>query len=201
MSYNHLASLDLPDTPCITIAYEHTIHLPVISAYKSIISTAEPLAMTGCVTSEVNQNLKFLEKVMLQWNLAWTCCVLHHQVAWETRHTWEAGGKDRLRLGQDSQVCHMSAWKTRTPDSTQMKDKSVESALKCNKLEPRELVSTDQYESRLPGRVFSNHFSKVTSEQYKRGTLFCDAASSQVGIHNQVCFIAEEKGTFKLKFE
>jgi hypothetical protein len=85
--------------------------------------------------------------------------------------------------------------------STQMKDKSVESALKCNKLEPRELVSTDQYESRLPGRVFSNHVSKVTSEQYKGGTLFCDAASSQVGIHNQVCFIAEEKGTFKLKFE
>jgi hypothetical protein len=77
MSYNHLASqslswlesvLDLPDTPCITIAYEHTIHLPVISAYKSILSTAEPLLMTGCVTSGINQNLIFLEKVMLQWH-------------------------------------------------------------------------------------------------------------------------------------
>jgi hypothetical protein len=75
MSYNHLGSqsvswdqsvLYLPDTPCITIAYEHTIHLPVISAYKSILPPAEPLAMTGCVTSEDNQNLTFLEKIMLQ---------------------------------------------------------------------------------------------------------------------------------------
>jgi hypothetical protein len=77
MSYNHLASqcvswdpsvLDLHDTPCINIAYKHTIHLPVISAYKSILSAAEPLAVTGCVTSEVNQNLTFLEKLMLQWH-------------------------------------------------------------------------------------------------------------------------------------
>jgi hypothetical protein len=81
MSYNHLASqsvswdqsvLNQPETPCITIAYEYTIHLTVISAYKSILSTAEPLLMTGCVTSGINQNLTFLEKVMLQWHLAWT---------------------------------------------------------------------------------------------------------------------------------
>jgi hypothetical protein len=43
--------------------------------------------------------------------------------------------------------------------------------------------------------------SKVTCEQYEQATLFCDAAYSQVGIHNQVSFIAEEKVTCKLKFE
>jgi hypothetical protein len=62
--------LELPDAPRISIAYEHITHLPILPAYKSILSTAESLAMTGCVTSEfnheLNQNLTFSEKLMLQ---------------------------------------------------------------------------------------------------------------------------------------
>jgi hypothetical protein len=134
----------------------------------------------------------------------WPCRIHYHQVALETRHTWEAGGEDGSGTGQASQVCRMSIRKTRTQSQirvSQTKNKSVEGALKRNKLEPGELVFTDQYESRLPGGLFGNRGSRVTSQKYKGGTLFCDTAFGRVIIHSHVSITAEEKITSKLKFE
>jgi hypothetical protein len=64
----------------------------------------------------------------------------------------------------------------------------VEHALKRNKLDSGELVFTDQYKSRLPGRVFGKRGSSVTSQKYKGANLFCDTASGRVRIYNQVFF-------------
>ena len=36
--------------------------------YKSIYSIAQYLVRIGCATSEKNQNLTYLEKLLLQWN-------------------------------------------------------------------------------------------------------------------------------------
>ena len=40
-----------------TIKCEHKTQLPMLHAYKSIYSTLESLATTGCVTSDNNQKL------------------------------------------------------------------------------------------------------------------------------------------------
>jgi hypothetical protein len=160
--------------------------------------------MTGYVTSEVNHNLTFLEKLMLQWNFK-----LGHVGFTTIKWLGRQGrlGKLRERMGQvqvkipKCAVCQFGK-QERNPksDSTQTKNKRVEGAFKCNKLEPGELFFTDQYKSRLPGRVFGSPGSKVTTHKYKGGTLFCDAASGQVSIHNQVSFPAEETSTQGLLF-
>jgi hypothetical protein len=197
--------LDLPASPSITISYEHTTHLPVMQAYKNIISTAESLAMTGCVTNEVNQNLTYLGKLLLQWHFK-----LGHvgfsTVKWIGRQgilgkLGEKMGQDQVKIPKCAACQFGKQERNPKAGSTQIKDKSVEGSLKRNKLEPGELVFSDQYESRLPGRVFGNRGSRINSQKYKGGTLFCDAASSRVSIYNQISFTAEETITSKLKYE
>ena len=55
-----------------------------------------------------------------------------------------------------------------------------EGTCKRNKLQPGELIFCDQYESRLPGRVFGHRGSHLSSQKYRGGALFCDAASGYV---------------------
>ena len=59
--------LKISDQVTITIDYENTTHLPMMHDYKSIYSTDKFLAMTGCVTSDKNNNINHLENLILQW--------------------------------------------------------------------------------------------------------------------------------------
>ena len=68
-------------------------------------------------------------------------------------------------------------------------------------LEPGDMVFSDQFESRLEGRVFTYKGASPKAEKYKGGTIFCDAASSYISVHNQTSFTAEETVLSKLKFE
>ena len=61
--YNYI--LKLSDQVPITINYEQKPHLPMLHVYKIIYSTADSLDITGYVTSEKNQNLTHLEKLLL----------------------------------------------------------------------------------------------------------------------------------------
>ena len=58
--------LNISDQAPITIHYEQTTRLPVMNAQKTIYSTTESLDITGFVTSERNQNLTHLEKLLLR---------------------------------------------------------------------------------------------------------------------------------------
>jgi hypothetical protein len=77
----------------------------------------------------------------------------------------------------------------------------TEGALKRDKLEPGDLIFSDQYESRLEGKVFGHRGRSISSQGYCGGTLFCDAASSFIQITNQVSLSGSETVAAKLKFE
>jgi hypothetical protein len=169
------------------------------------MTTAEYLAVTGCVPSESNHNLTYLGKLMIHWYLK-----LGHvgfsAIKWLGRQgilgkLGEKMGQDHVNIPKGAacqfgkQECSPKA------GSTQVKNKRVEGALKCNKLEPGELVFSNQYESRLPGQVVGNRGSKISSQIYKGCTLFCDAASSHISIYNQISFTAKETIRSKLKYE
>ena len=86
----------------------------------------------------------------------------------------------------------------RTPKGGSTIKKSQEGILKRDKLRPGELVFLDQFESRLPGRVFNNRGGQVHSQRYKGGSLFCDAATGRVKVYFQSSFTAEETLQTKL---
>ena len=73
--------------------------------------------------------------------------------------------------------------------------------MKANKLKPGDLVFTDQSETSVEGRVFSQRGHNLHHHKCLGGTLFCDAASGKVFVYNQVSLGAQETIASKLKLE
>ena len=73
--------------------------------------------------------------------------------------------------------------------------------MKRDKLKPGELIFLDQFESRLPGRIFNNQGTLVHKHKYKGGSLYCNAATGRVKIYFQSFFTAKETLQKKLRFE
>ena len=75
----------------------------------------------------------------------------------------------------------------RTPKNGSKTIKSPsDGILKQNKLQPGDLVFSDQYKSPLEGRQFSAHGNGVSTQKYRGGTLFCNAAIGKISIVHQV---------------
>jgi hypothetical protein len=89
----------------------------------------------------------------------------------------------------------------RKPTAGSTTTKHNEGVLKKDKLDPGDLVFSDQYESYLPGRVFNARGASVSSQKIRGGTLFADAATGFISVHHQVSLTAVETITSKLKFE
>jgi hypothetical protein len=192
----------LPNGKSLTISYEHVTRLPIVRCFHDAIKTAEGLAMP-CVTDERNQNLTTLQKLLLQWHFK-----LGHlgfgAVQWIGRQGWP--GKSGEKMGKTSvsapkcAACQFGKQERRPKAGSTVtaKDKGI---LKQEKLEPGDLVFTDQYESRVPGRVFGNRGSKITSQTYCGGMIFCNAATDKIWISHQVSLNAAETITSKMKIE
>jgi hypothetical protein len=73
--------------------------------------------------------------------------------------------------------------------------------LKMDKLEPGNLVFSDQYESPLLGRQFSACGNDLTTQKFRGGTIFCDAASSKLTVVHQVGLTGTETVQGKICFK
>ena len=94
--------MKLPGNKSITIPLDNNTFLPIMKCFKSAEDMASSLALTGCVSDEVNQNLIYLQKVMLQWHYK-----LGHvgfsTIKWMGRHGWL--GKIGEKMGSDRVQC------------------------------------------------------------------------------------------------
>jgi hypothetical protein len=70
-----------------------------------------------------------------------------------------------------------------------------------NQLTPRDLVFSDQYKSPLLGRQFSARGNDLTTQQFRGGTIFCDATSAKLTVVHQVGLTGTKTGQAKLRFE
>ena len=73
--------------------------------------------------------------------------------------------------------------------------------LRCAHLQPGDCVSLDQYESSIPSCLPHTYGKEKKDDQYNRGTLFVDLASSMVFIQHQVSLRSGETLQAKHKFE
>ena len=190
------------DGKVVTIPYDKVTRLPILQAFHSAEGVAESLAL-NCVTSEVNQNLTYLQKVLLQWHFK-LGHVGFQNLQWIGRQGWI--GKLAVKMGSTSvnppkcAAC-LFGRQQRTPKKGSTTTKDSEGALKKDQLNPGDLVFSDQYESRLPGRVFNGRGSSIDSQKYCGGTLFCDAATGKMFIQHQISLTAMETIESKLTFE
>ena len=87
------------------------------------------------------------------------------------------------------------------PGKTIKVDETLKGILKKEKLQPGDLVFSDQYESSLGGQIYSTRGHPQHSFKFKGGTLFCDAASGFIFIEHQVTLSSTETIGSMMNFE
>ena len=88
-----------------------------------------------------------------------------------------------------------------TSGNLNTKKPGTQGVLKHDKLNPGDLVFSDQYVSSLPGKHFNNKGQLCSTKGYKGGTIFCDAGSGYMQIHHQQTFTSAETLQSMLGFE
>ena len=83
-------SFSLSPNKHVFVPYNEDTKLPVMPAFANVISSAETLAMTGCLHDEANQNLSWAKK----WLLKMHVCLGHigfKHLQWIGRKGWLGG--------------------------------------------------------------------------------------------------------------
>ena len=93
----HRSELDFGDGDVVQIPYDKSTYLPVLQCHKDAMSSANALALKGCVTDETNQNLTRPQKLLLKYHFK-----LGHLafkvVQWIGQQGWL--GPDGLTMGK-----------------------------------------------------------------------------------------------------
>jgi hypothetical protein len=171
----------------ITIGYHRQTSLPVIRGFHNVLATAQSLALEG-ISDQTTSNLTSLQQRLFLWHTKWG------HLGWQ--HTQWLGrcglvGSLGIKMGSTTvqppkcAACQLGK-QERTPKGGTTLVKAPEGVLKLNKLAPGDLVFSDQYESPLLGRQFSARGNDLTTQQFRGGTIFCDAASAKLSVIHQV---------------
>ena len=79
--------------------------------------------------------------------------------------------------------------------------KEKEGILAANACQPGDMVSTDQFVCKTPGRLPTGYGREGAANRYHGGTIFNDAASGVIWVENQVSLGAGETIQSKTRFE
>ena len=196
--------LRLPNKRVVTLGYDSLTNLPMLTCFRNIDDTAAGLAMT-CLSDESNQNLNYCQKLLLQWHFR-TGHLGFQRLQWCGRQGFfDKVGQDFGRSSVSPPKCASCQYgrqqRRASAGSTKKIDPEHTGILKRDKLEPGNLIFSDQYESRTPGRVFGLRGAHISSQKYCGGTLFTDAASGYIDIQHQQNLTAAESIRAKLAFE
>ena len=194
--------LELANGDHITIGYHRQTSLPVIRGFHNVLTTAKALALEGLVEPTAS-NLTSLQQCLFKWHTKWG------HLGWQ--HTQWLGrcgivGPIGVKMGSTNVVppkcaaCQLGK-QERTPKPGATMHKHPDGVHKMNKLEPGDLISSDQYESTLLGRQFSARGTDLTAQKFRGGTIFCDAASAKLSVVHQVGLTGTETVQAKIRFE
>ncbi len=165
-----------------------------MQCFNDELGVVENLALEGSVLSQNNTNLNYLQKLLLKWHYRLGNLGFQH-VQYLARNGW-LGSKGE-KFGRTSVKC--PKWSScqfgkqeRNPKAGHPQKRTKPGVLKQDKLSPGDLVFSDQYVSRVPGKVFGGRGASISRYKYQGGTLFCDAASNRISVVHQVGFTADE---------
>ena len=187
-------TLVLADGVRLTILYDRKTGLPRMRAYKQALTMANALSLQGCMTVEVNQNLTAVQKLLLHWHFR-LGHIAFRMVQWLGWQGWL--GPHGNKVGSSSleapkcAACQFSK-QGKTPTASNHMAKDMPSALSKEKLEPRQLIMMDQYESQWPGRAFTSKGLVTSMTQLIGGTLFVDTATGYLQVCHQSGFMVAE---------
>jgi hypothetical protein len=185
-----------------TVELCETTHLPQLRVYRNALDSAKALALKGCVTDEINQNLTPIQKIALRFHFRLGHIAFNH-VQWIGRQGWL--GPEGVKMGKSSlttpkcAACQFGK-QARTPTPGKRVHFDDSGALSKDQTSPGQRILVDQYESRAPGRTMLSRGGS-SSLKYVGGTLFYDAASGYISVQHQHSFTAAETIQSKMRFE
>jgi hypothetical protein len=141
-----------------TVNFCETTHLPRLRVYRKALESAKALALKGCVTNEVNQNLTAKQKLALRFHFRLGHISFQH-VQWLGRQG--VLGPEGVTMGKDAvatpkcAACQFGK-QTRTPTPGRRVSFDDGGALTKDQINPGQKIFVDQYESRAPGRTFAS---------------------------------------------
>lgn len=197
------AELEWGDGTSVNVDLDENTHLPKLRMYHHALDTANALALKGCVTEEVNQNLTRAQKTLLRFHFKLGHCAFA-LVQWLGRKgILGQAGIDMAKPNLQAPKCAacLLGKQGRTPIPTQHIRKDDAGSLLKNKLEPGALVFSDQYTSRVDGRSYTSAGLPSSKQRFQGGTIFYDAASSYIHVAHQEGFTANETIRSKIEFE
>lgn len=187
---------NLPKTPASTFS-------PIVPAYSAAhLPTHYTPQPAFAILSPDNANLSNAQKLLL--DLHWR--LMHINLGWVQ---WLVRKKVFVTsipgVSTATCKCHACQLGKQTRNSKgSIKHTLVPSKignLKKNSLQPGAVISTDQFESSVKGRLPHTYGKEHDRERYTGGTLFVDEASEFMFVKNQVSLGATETIAGKTEFE
>ena len=115
---------------------------------------------------------------------------------------WSSRNKNEQGWGQDTQVCCLSARKTRKdPKGRVYHQEKSRWYFEKRGAKTWRISILDQFESWLPGSVLDERGGQVHNQKFKEGSLYCDAATGRIKVYFQSSFTAKETLQTKLQSE
>jgi hypothetical protein len=155
-----------------------------------------------------NNNLTLSQKELLQWHFR----LGHFHMEWIQKlfRVREGDGQSVLPSRHKANscpvpqcaACHYAKQHLRATKATiETKVEQKEGSLKAEHVRPGDMVSTDQYVSKVTGRLPHTRGKESEREQYVGGTIYVDEASGFIYAKHQVSLGANETVRGKHLFE
>jgi len=169
------------------------IGLPILEC--SVNLSRNKLEKCLCsVLSDNNKNLSALQKELLRW---------HYRLGHVNFQTLQWIGRQRILEEYGTKwgsttinplICEDCQYgkQARTPRKSSTSKSKNEEVLYKEKLNPGDLIFSDQFESSMGGRYYNDQGKIKKHHEYKGGTVFYDAANKYIYVSNQVGFTAYE---------
>ena len=187
----------------LTVNYDVGTALPIFQAYRDIVGSAETLAANLSVMDTLNQNLSHGQKDALKWHQR-----LGHigfqWIQWLARNGFLGSAGNRM-VSCEAPLCAACqlarAQKRPTGSKHEQKHPGAGDKIKEGVLFPGQAIATDQYQTRVPGRIPGSFGSTPVASMYTGGTVFVDISTGRAWAFHQVSASSAETMQSKMAFE
>ena len=181
--------------------------LPYIFLFKDLLNSIDNInrSLYTCVAKENNQNLSDTQKSTLKLHWRFGHKSLEY-IKWISRRGILGSHGNRISkiTTNDCPKCATCIYSKQTTNPSIIKahkQSQEQHQLNINKLQPGDMIATDQFEISKAGRLFGTAGKESLNKKYCGGTIFYDPASKIIRVYFQTSLNASETIVSKNKFE
>ena len=197
--------LQMPDIGNLPVHIDNASYMPILTCFHNVDKAMKHLA-NPCVTDEINPMLSAKSKLLLKLHYKMGHLGFKH-LKFLLRAFKLFGSAGVMAADPSTDIPKCSSCieggmeKIPIKGNVHTKLPQRQGCLKRDQLIPGQRVFSDQYVSSLPGKNFNGRGHLNSTQGFKGGTIFCDAASNYMSIHHQQSFTGHETIQSMLAFE